>query len=277
MVAGVSEGARGTPSARLRPYVASYSGYRLSGYEPGEHIGMPSPHLTVIIAIGPELEIADSPRQGSCAFETLASGISAEPVIITHDGNQHGIQLSFTPAGARALFGIPTAALGDWMVDLGDVMSGAGELLDRVAATEDWDRRFDVVDEILARNLEERPIDPTLAEAWRQLVGSGGSARVGEVAQNVGWSRRHLINKFTAEFGVAPKDSARISRFHRSHQALRRPSVPLLSEVAAGCGYYDQAHMAREWREFAGMSPSQWRRVEEFAFVQDHDGSRSAR
>ncbi|WP_247595979.1 MULTISPECIES: hypothetical protein [unclassified Rhodococcus (in: high G+C Gram-positive bacteria)] len=60
------------------------------------------------------------------------------------------------------------------MVDLGEVMSGAGELLDRVAATEDWDRRFDVVDEILARNLEEQPIDPTLAEEWRQLVGSGG-------------------------------------------------------------------------------------------------------
>ncbi|WP_254900472.1 AraC family transcriptional regulator [Rhodococcus sp. 1168] len=273
-MAGVSEGARGTPSARLRPYVASYSGYRLSGYEPGQHFGMPSPYLTVIIAIGSKLEIADSPRQGSCAFETLASGISAEPVTIAHDGNQHGIQLSLTPAGTRALLGIPTAALGGWMVDLGDVMSGAGELLDRVAATEDWDRRFD---EILARNLEERPIDPTLVEAWRQLVGSGGSARVGEVARNVGWSRRHLINKFTAEFGVAPKDSARISRFYRSHQALRRPSIPRLSEVAAACGYYDQAHMAREWREFAGMSPSQWRRVEEFAFVQDQDGSPSAR
>lgn len=233
---------------------------------------MPSPLLTVIVAIGPKLEIADSPRQGACAFETLASGISAEPVTIAHDGRQHGIQLSLTPAGARALFGIPSAALGDWMVDLPDVMSGAEELLDRVTETEDWEARFDVVDEILARNLEDRPIDSTLTEAWRQLVEAGGSARVSEVAENIGWSRRHLINKFTAEFGITPKDSARISRFHRSHRILRRPSIPLLSEVAADCGYYDQAHMAREWRDFAGMSPSQWRRTEVFPFVQDGEG-----
>ncbi|MGB7234759.1 MAG: DUF6597 domain-containing transcriptional factor, partial [Rhodococcus sp. (in: high G+C Gram-positive bacteria)] len=131
---GHSDGARRLPTARLRPYVTSYDGYRLSGFEPGIHVGLPSPNLTVILTIDSQLDIADSPRQGACAFESLASGISAEPVTIAHDGSQHGIQLSFTPAGARALFGIPTSALGDWMVDLGEVLPDARELTDRISA-----------------------------------------------------------------------------------------------------------------------------------------------
>ncbi|MFD4367854.1 helix-turn-helix domain-containing protein [Rhodococcus sp. NPDC058521] len=42
-----------------------------------------------------------------------------------------------------------------------------------------------------------------------------------------------------------------------------------MSEIAGMCGYYDQAHMARDWRELAGMPPSEWRRSENFTFVQD--------
>ena len=45
----------------------------------------------------------------------------------------------------------------------------------------------------------------------------------------------------------------------------RRP----LAEVAAECGYADQAHLAREWSELAGCSPTTWLR-EEFPFLQDH-------
>lgn len=268
---GRADGARRVPNARLRGFVAPYDGYRLSGFEPGCHVGMPSPYLTVVLAIGEKLEISQSPRQGACAFESLASGISTEPVTIVHDGNQHGIQLSLTPAGARALLGIPTAALGDWMVDLPEVLPHAGELMDRIEAACTWSERFDVVDEILGRCPSEKQMDPTLTEAWRRLAGSGGSARVGDVAAQVGWSRRHLINRFTAEFGITPKDSVRIARFHRSHRLLRRQVVGRLSDVAAECGYYDQAHMARDWRDLAGVSPSQWRRDEKFAFVQADD------
>lgn len=248
-----------------------YDGYRLSGFEPGIHVGMPSPSLTVILAIDSTLQIANSPKQGACAFETLASGISAAPVTIAHDGNQHGIQLSFTPAGARALFDMPTAALGDWMVDLPEVLPHAREMLDRIAAESEWDRRFDIVDEILSRSLGDAEIDPMLSQAWRMLVENSGSARVGDVARTLGWSRRHLVTKFSGEFGVGPKDSARIARFDESHRILRRAEIPTLAEVASRCGYYDQAHMAREWRDLAGLSPSRWRREEKFTFVQDKD------
>ena len=269
-----SDGAFRLPAPKLRPYVRSYVGYFLAGYPPGQHIGMPSPYLTVIITIGDPLHIgvASHPAQGASRWTTLASGISPVPCTIVHNGYQHGIQLAVTPLGCRALFGMPTAELGSWMVDLDDVLGAdARELSDRIAEHDNWGERFAVLDSVLGRRVGDAGIDPTVQRAWQLLVGSGGHRRVADVAGELGWSRRHLVSRFGAEFGVTPKDSARIARFDRAHQMLRPARIPALAEVAAACGYYDQAHMAREWRELAGVSPSRWRADEQFTFVQDSD------
>lgn len=277
-MSAISQGARRLPAPELRPYLRAYEGYRLSGFPAGTHVGMPSPYLTVIITIGDPLEIGTTshPQQPGGRWDALASGISPVPCTIVHDGNQHGIQLALTPLGARALLGVPASALGAWLVDLDDVMgTDATRLRERISALPGWRERFDVLDEVLSRRLDaelrrrgEVSIDPALRWSWGQLVGSGGQARVATVADEVGWSRRHLVNRFTAEFGVTPKESARIARFARAHAMLRHAQPPTLATVAAGCGYYDQAHMAREWRELAGMAPSVWRASEVFTFVQ---------
>lgn len=274
---GVSEGARAAPDPRLRPFVGDYSGYRLRGFAPGVHIGMPSRALTVIITIDEpiELPVSSHPAQPGGRWDTLASGLTTRPCVIAHNGSQHGIQLALTPLGARALLGVPTAELGSWLVDLADLLGPrAVELRERLSATADWRTRFAILDEILLDQVREARIDPELRRAWQLLTGSDRRPRVDRVAEEIGWSRRHLGGRFAAEFGISPKDAARLARFEASHRLLRtvatspRPGTTL-AEVAVATGYYDQAHMAREWREMAGMPPSRWLAVEEFPFVQD--------
>ncbi|WP_067571284.1 helix-turn-helix domain-containing protein [Nocardia acidivorans] len=271
-MAGVSEGASGVPDPRLRPYVLGYEGYLLRGFAPGTHVGMPGSVLTVIITIGEPIEVPVSshPEQAGGRWEMLASGLTTRPCVIEHHGYQHGVQLAVTPLGCRALFGVPTAALGSWIVDLPEVLGApARELRERLAATAEWPRRFEILDEILLRCVRPVAWDGELTRAWELLAGPDPAVRVGAVADEIGWSRRHLGNRFSAEFGVTPKDLARIARFERSHAMLRTPAPPALAEVAVLSGYYDQAHMAREWRELAGLPPSVWREREEFPFVQD--------
>ena len=96
------------------------------------------------------------------------------------------------------------------------------------------------------------------AEAWRRLVASRGGLDIATLAADVGWSRRHLSDQFGAEYGVSPKQMARVLRFERSKAMFVRPARPTLAAIAAECGYADQAHMAREWRALAGASPTQW-------------------
>ncbi len=281
-MAGVSEGARAAPDPRLRPFVGDYDGYLLRGFAPGVHIGMPATRLTVIITIDEPIELPVSchPDQPGGSWDALASGLTVRPCLIAHRGYQHGIQLALTPLGARALFGVPTAELGSWLVDLGDVLGPrAAELRERLAATVRWPARFEILDEILLGQVRETSIDPELRGAWQLLTGSAGQARVATVADEIGWSRRYLGARFAAEFGITPKDAARLARFEASHRMLRsamlarepaRPMDLTLADVAARTGFYDQAHMAREWRELAGMPPSQWLAREVFPFVQEH-------
>jgi AraC-like DNA-binding protein len=83
---------------------------------------------------------------------------------------------------------------------------------------------------------------------------------VADLAAETGWSARHLGEQFRAETGLSPKAGARVVRFDRARRRLLRQQAEggrvVLAELATECGYYDQAHMAREFRDLAGCPPS---------------------
>jgi len=88
------------------------------------------------------------------------------------------------------------------------------------------------------------------AEPWKRLG----------LAAETGWSARHLGEQFRAETGLSPKAGARVVRFDRARRRLLRQQAErgrvVLAELATECGYYDQAHLAREFRDLAGCPPS---------------------
>jgi transcriptional regulator GlxA family with amidase domain len=71
----------------------------------------------------------------------------------------------------------------------------------------------------------------------------------------LGWSHRRLIARFRDQIGLAPKTFARVIRFDRAVRQLRTATSRSFAEIAFDCGYFDQAHMNREFREFAGTTP----------------------
>jgi len=91
------------------------------------------------------------------------------------------------------------------------------------------------------------------------------------LASEVGWSRRYLSRQFGVEIGLSPRTAARVVRFDRARRRLQHAAATngdlRLACVATTCGYYDQAHLAREFNQFCGCPPSRWLR-EEFRIVQ---------
>jgi len=264
------------PPQLLRPYVDNAVGFHLRGFPPGEHIGLPSRHLTLIVTFDAPLVLRVLPdgTERTETFDAMLGGLHTSPALIAHDGNQHGIHVHVTPAGAWTLFGVPAGELAEVVVDLEAVWGRlAVELSDRLATQRSWTERFAVLDEVLLRALAARVELPSGAkretmEAWRLLTASGGAVPISAVADEVGWSRRHLSERFAGDFGVGPKQLARVLRFERARDMIVRPRRPSLATVAATCGYADQAHMARDWRSLAGLSPTAWLAAEELSFVQ---------
>jgi AraC-like DNA-binding protein len=106
-----------------------------------------------------------------------------------------------------------------------------------------------------------------IGEALARLTRGAG---VAEVADEVGYSRRHLGGLLRAEIGLTPKEYQRVARFERSRALVLAASAAgrvSLADVAARAGYADQAHLAREWVRLAGCPPSTWI-AEELPFVQ---------
>lgn len=262
-----------TPVPPLRPYLGKCIGYRMKGFAPGIHAGLPSSWLTLVITLDAPLDLAvmPDPHQSPGLFDAMVGGLHASPATIRHDGGQFGIQLEVNPLGARALFGRPAADLASSVVGLEELLvRGTAELIDRLRTASTWAQRFAVLDHALMRHIVEvAGPRPDVAFAWDRLRGSGGTVRVGQLAQELGWSRRHLTTLFRSEYGVAPKTLTRVFRFERSRGLLTAPhQARSLAAVAALCGYADQAHMSRDWRDLAGSSPTAWMAREQLPFVQ---------
>jgi AraC-like DNA-binding protein len=91
--------------------------------------------------------------------------------------------------------------------------------------------------------------------------------RIGALAAELGCSRKHLAAQFHDQIGLGPKTAARLLRFDAALALLRRGRGG--ADVAARCGFADQAHLVNEFRAFAGTTPAAFAREPEVRFLQD--------
>ncbi len=250
------------PHPVVRPLVTRYVGYAQDEVTLPVHRGLPSRHVTLVISL------AGPVRMAGRSLQALVGGLHTRAVLIRQDRSQAGLQLELDPLGVRTLFGVTAAELGGEVHDLAEF--GLGSLPERLRELPTWDERFALLDDVLAaRAVEPVPPPPELGEAWRRMRGADGRVRVTELAGEVGWSRRHLGERFRTELGLAPKQAARVLRFERAGRLLRQGRADLAS-LAVECGYYDQAHLTNEWRALAGCTPGTWI-AEELPFLQDEE------
>ncbi|MDR8410561.1 helix-turn-helix domain-containing protein [Nonomuraea sp. 3-1Str] len=255
---------------RLRGLVSGYSGYRWSG-APGLHHGLPSTHLTLVVCLSGTLDFVG---RRPASFVSVAGGLHDGPVVMSHHGLHYGLQLDVPWRGARALLGVPAGELAGGVIGLPDLLGDrADELVERLAAAPTWRHRFRLLDTTLSGLADHGRGEPPaeVAQAWRRLTETAGSLRIGALAREVGWSRRHLTSRFQREIGLPPKAAARVIRFERARRLLRSRSRPSLAETAVECGYADQAHLARDFRALGGLTATQW--LAEFPSVQDLDAT----
>jgi AraC-like DNA-binding protein len=262
------------PPGPLRAVVPGYTGYRQRGLAPALHRGLPSPHITLIFTLDEKLDVARhaEPGQPPEVYESLIGGLHTAPALIRHDGAQSGMQLQVSPLWARRLFGLPAGELAQIDVPADEVLGPAASVIQQqLQEAASWDDRFGVLDRALTRLVADAPRyrEPSaeVAQAWHQLLRDRGRTRISTLADETGWSTRHLTNRFRTETGLTPKAAARVIRFDAARRRLQRGGASI-AEVAATYGYYDQPHLVREFGALAGCSPTRW--------LADEFGDRSA-
>jgi AraC-like DNA-binding protein len=97
-----------------------------------------------------------------------------------------------------------------------------------------------------------------VAWAFDRLLATDGRIQVGTLAGKIGWSRKHLVTRFNAEIGLGPKTLARVVRFNRVTALAEGRAGGGWADIAAACGYSDQAHLVRDFHDLAGTTPVAW-------------------
>jgi len=237
------------PAARMVTRYAGYSEHTAPlRRRQVAHVG-----VGLVLAFGDPLIAEDGQRLGAFAFgnQTAAS-------LSTVLGHQAGVQIDLTPLGARSLLGPEIAEMTDAVVPLDVALGPFGvELLERLALAPSWTARFDMVDAAIGAVPHVR-LDPAVEWVVHEITRSKGQARVHAVVGETGWSPRHLGRRFLEQIGLSPKTLARLVRFEHAIDRVRARRALTLAEVAADAGFFDQAHFNRDFRGFAGCTPSEF-------------------
>ncbi|MGH3255234.1 MAG: DUF6597 domain-containing transcriptional factor [Streptosporangiaceae bacterium] len=162
------------PAGPLRPFVSSYAGFDMAGWPPGRHRGLPDGTLALVVSVGTPPIVRHAGQAGLQAAATVA-GLRSSPVDIIHDGTQRGVEVALTPHGARALLGVPAAALAHGVWTLEEVIGRrTHELADRLANACRPAGQARVLDAVLAGWAVDAGYPAAVDAFWRRLTGCAG-------------------------------------------------------------------------------------------------------
>jgi len=144
----------------------------------------------------------------------------------------------------------------DQVVDLGSLSSSLErDLLRATSASARLNEKIAAVEQFLTDQLLSSEHDRRLMVVATRIVDSGGLISVDQLASAAGISSRQLERRFLNEVGIGPKLLGRIIRFQQVFHAVERCDTAW-AEVAIQCGYYDQAHLIRDFHQFARQTPA---------------------
>ena len=214
---------------------------------------VPDGRAEIIIHVGePFSQVEGGVARRQAAL--LVSGQLTRPLHLAPSREPDVIGIRFRTAAARALLRADLHELADRVMPLGEVRPRlAAALEDAARRAGDPASRARAVASVIGRAIRNVPA-PAMARAVALLDRS--PVPVAEVAQALGLTRRTLERRFLAEVGLPPRTLWGVLRFRRAFRTLSRAPAGSWARVAAECGYYDQAHMTREFKRFAGAPPS---------------------
>ena len=188
---------------------------------------------------------------------SIVAGQLTSRLMIGPSGETDIFGVRLRSESAFSLLGVSMAEIRDQIVDLHDVLGAIeNELFEKLAAANGFDGRIAVFEKYLFA-LNARPASAELTECVTILRSTKGAKQIAHCAAHLRWSERRLERTFNEQIGLSPKLFARILRFQSLLARAAKDKSALLDHAFAA-GYYDQSHMIRDFRNFAGVTPMEY-------------------
>jgi len=208
------------------------------------------------------------------AFSAAVPDGSADMLFVSHNGRTEGYLYGFVTKsdglhlqrGARCFgvrfragylperLGVSLPELVNSRVSLGDLPE-CGPLVEKLAETSDFLERVKLLRGFVGERWRSHPLLQQLIDlVWDQ----GGAVRMLELEEQTLYSSRYINRVFNDNLGLSPKTFARYARFQRLIGMMNSSERFRLSGLASESGYFDQAHLSKEFKELAGITPKEY-------------------
>lgn len=243
------------PQAPLNRYVECF--WTLEGASPSpqpERI-LPDGCIELILNFGAQFsQHCDDTRK--LQPKNFLVGQMTGPIMITPSGPVQLIGIRFQPGGTLPFIRVPLHEVTDQVVELGSLSSMLErDLLSVTSRSSVLSEKIRTVEEFLTSCLTNRKYDSWSMNIAARIIESRGLVAIEELATDAGISSRQMERRFLSDIGVGPKLLGRIIRFQQVFRAVEQ-SNNAWAEIAIACGYYDQAHLIRDFNQFAQQTPA---------------------
>ncbi|MGQ0642070.1 MAG: AraC family transcriptional regulator [Gemmatimonadaceae bacterium] len=222
---------------------------------------VPDGRLEIILHLAEPFHRLDAEDRAHVQAQALVSGQLTAPLRLRPGGPADIVGIRFRTAAACAVLPLPLAELTDRVEPLADALPQLARSLETAAARNNTvAARVAALAHVLTRFVVRTP-DP-LATAVIRSLDTSESLRLGLIADLYGVSARTLERKRREHAGLPLNVLRRLLRFRRAFRMLDQAPPGTWARVAARAGYFDQAHLIRDFRRFAGAAPSEFFRAE---------------
>jgi AraC-like DNA-binding protein len=223
---------------------------------------LPDGAMELIINLGDPQKLCarNNPAKYTIFRQSWISGERISPIVIDEIGSVHLVGARLRAGGAWPFLGIPLREFTDQVVELEAIFGREiNDLRDALGEAPDDDSRFNLLESWLERRARSRT-QPTRSVnyALQAIYGELDAVRIGKIADTIGISHKHLLREFDRCVGLTPKLFARLCAFQRVIRFVGQKTKIDWADIAARCGYHDQAHLIHEFRAFSGLTPARY-------------------
>ena len=201
------------------------------------------------------IEFGEPGCESRFVFQICGAHGSLHPIPLAHA--HRALIMRVRPGAFRSLFGIPANEFTDQEVPIQDVLGAhARSWMDRMSEV-DWNQRVALLSRFVQRMAHRSDhADHLTTQALAAIERDARATRASLLAQRLGYSNRHLQRVFRDCVGLSPKQFLQTTRIARALRFTRPGVRPIhWAQIAQQSGYYDHAHLIRDFHSCVRASP----------------------